>query len=327
MAATIGLKIANGEFYSLLEENSAVKKRLILTTVHDSQKSVQIDLYKSYTKSMADALYIGSLVVENIKVKPKGEPSVEMIIASNKEGEITADATDLDTSVNAEHHHLSVSLKSLDEDNRDYEIPDFELEANEPPPTGLYERASAVKKEEPKKGFPWIVVIIIGVIIIAACLLAWLFLFNSKKAPAAAAAPPVEASEPAPVIEAPPVRAAETTAPAETAPAATPPPAAVTAPPPAEPPQAVPARPAAADPAPAAPASRKRPAAPVASYKAPAVIPPEGVTYKIRWGDTLWDISEAFYRNPRLYTRLARVNNIRNPDLIISGNTLRIPPK
>jgi hypothetical protein len=332
MAATIGLKIANGEFYSLLEENSTVKKRLILTTVHDKQNSVQIDLYKSFTKSMADALYIGSLVVENIKPKPKGEPSVEMIIASTREGEITADATDLDTSVNAEHHHLSVSLKSFDEDNRDYEIPDFELETNEPPPTGLYERASAVKEEKPGKGFPWIVVIIIGVVIVAACLLAWLFLFNNREggrnSPAAA---PAELSGPAPVIEAPPsapVREAEPAKPAAPAVSSPPPvleaePAKPAAPVASSPP---PARPAASTP-PATAASRKRPAAPVASYKAPATIPPEGVTYKIRWGDTLWDISEAFYRNPRLYTRLARVNNIRNPDLIISGNILKIPPK
>ncbi|MDR0719400.1 MAG: Hsp70 family protein, partial [Treponema sp.] len=98
MASTIGIKIANGEFYSIIEENAVVKKRLILTTVHDSQKSVQIDLYRSVAKTMADALYIGSLVVENIRPRPKGEPSIELVIASNQEGEITADAVDLDAS-------------------------------------------------------------------------------------------------------------------------------------------------------------------------------------------------------------------------------------
>jgi nucleoid-associated protein YgaU len=65
----------------------------------------------------------------------------------------------------------------------------------------------------------------------------------------------------------------------------------------------------------------------VASYKVPATIPKGGVPYKIRWGDTLWDISEAFYRDPWRYRRIARFNNIRNPDLIISGRTIRVPPK
>jgi nucleoid-associated protein YgaU len=72
---------------------------------------------------------------------------------------------------------------------------------------------------------------------------------------------------------------------------------------------------------------RNRPPAPVSSYKVPATIPKDGAPYRIRWGDTLWDISEAFYRNPWLYPRIARFTNIKNPDLIISGTTIRIPPK
>jgi nucleoid-associated protein YgaU len=55
--------------------------------------------------------------------------------------------------------------------------------------------------------------------------------------------------------------------------------------------------------------------------------PRGGAPYTIRWGDTLWDISEAFYRNPWLYPRIARFNAIRNPDFIISGRTIRIPPR
>ena len=65
---------------------------------------------------------------------------------------------------------------------------------------------------------------------------------------------------------------------------------------------------------------------PVASYKVPQTIPRGGAPYTIRWGDTLWDISEAFYRNPWLYPRIARFNSIRNPDFIVSGRTIRIPP-
>jgi nucleoid-associated protein YgaU len=66
---------------------------------------------------------------------------------------------------------------------------------------------------------------------------------------------------------------------------------------------------------------------PVTSFAIPATIPSEGVEYKIRNGDTLWDIAEAFYRNPFSYPRIARFNNILNPDLIISGTTIRVPPR
>jgi hypothetical protein len=327
MASTIGIKIANGEFYSIIEENSTVKKRLVLTTVHDKQTSVQIDLYKSYAKTMADALYIGSLVVENIKPKPKGEPSIEMVISSNARGDITADAIDMDTSARGEHQVLSVSLKSLDEDNRDVDIPDFELEQHEGPPTGLYERARKVKKSKDAKKPPALAFILAGLVVILLILGLWFFFLRQrgifpfefpfeKTRPAAESAVP---SNPPPVSQpaqpAPPVQ----TAPPVSQPVQPVPPV-QTAPPPViqAPVQQT---------APRQTANRVRPPAPVSSYNVPAIIPKEGAPYKIRWGDTLWDISEAFYRNPWLYPRIARFNQIRNPNLIISGTTIRIPPK
>jgi hypothetical protein len=321
MASTIGIKIANGEFYSIIEENSTVKKRLILTTVHDKQHSVQIDLYKSFTKTMADALYIGSLVVENIKPKPKGEPSIELVISSNKNGDITADAIDLDTSSKGEHQVLNVSLKSLDEDNREYEIPDFELDQHEGPPTGLYEKAEAAKTKESKK-FPILAVVLIGFILILVLAAVWFFLFRGRgilpfektgaktESPSPASPPP--AQNPPPSAQ-PPASQTARPAPVQTAPAREAPPV-IQAPPVQQAP-------------PRQTVNRARPPAPVSSYQVPTVIPKEGAPYKIRWGDTLWDISEAFYRNPWLYPRIARFNNIRNPDLIISGRTIRIPPK
>jgi LysM repeat protein len=331
MASTIGIKIANGEFYSILEENSNVKKRLILTTVHDNQSSMQIDLYKSYTRSMADAFYIGSVVVENIKAKSRGGPSVELVIASNADGEITADATDLDASPSAEHMHLGVSLKSIDEDSRIADIPDFELESHEPPPQGLYERASASKARQNRQKFPWVVLIIIGVLIILLGLGLWFFMFRGQNSAVSWETVVITPSPQEQPAEHWPASGAAATVPAATVPIPAPP---------------VPAAPVAASQnnsrtqtpviqAPTAPPAvntrqaatrRNRIAPPVASYKVPATIPRQGVPYKLRWGDTLWDISEAFYRNPWLYHRLARFNNIRNPDLIISGTTIRIPP-
>jgi hypothetical protein len=328
MASTIGIKIANGEFYSIIEENSSVKKRLVLTTVHDNQRSVQIDLYKSFTKTMADALYIGSLVVENIKPRPKGEPSIEMVISSNNNGDITADAIDLDNSAKGEHQVLNVSLKSLDDDSRDMDIPDFELENHDGPPTGLYGKAGAVKQAQEQKKFPVLPVILIGLGIILLILILWFFIFRNlgifpvtlpferarSGTVSTAPASPQATQTPPPTAQPP----ASQPAPAASQPAQTPPPA-------ASPPPVIQAPPVQAAPRPAA--SRTRPPAPVSSYQVPATIPKEGAPYRIRWGDTLWDISEAFYRNPWLYPRIARFNQIRNPDYIISGTTIRIPPK
>ena len=52
---------------------------------------------------------------------------------------------------------------------------------------------------------------------------------------------------------------------------------------------------------------------------------PKDVKYRLKWGDTLWDLSESYYRNPWLYTEIAEHNNIKNPDWIIAGTDINIP--
>lgn len=52
---------------------------------------------------------------------------------------------------------------------------------------------------------------------------------------------------------------------------------------------------------------------------------PKVITYKIKWGDTLWDISAAYYKNPWRYKKIAKYNGIKNPDHIVSGTTIKIP--
>jgi hypothetical protein len=69
--------------------------------------------------------------------------------------------------------------------------------------------------------------------------------------------------------------------------------------------------------------------APVVTPKEPEVIPEKlkGVEYKIKWGDTLWDIAGTYYKNPWLYKFIADYNNLENPDYIVSGTIITIPPR
>jgi len=330
MAGTIGIKIANGAFYPILwEGDHSVKKRLVLTTVHDSQESVQIDLYRSASESMLDAQYIGTLMVENINPRPKGEPSIEMIISSGEDGTIIADACDLDAGPDGQHHTLNVSLKTVDSSSQKDSFPDFDLESKRQVPNGLYKQ---VEYEEEKRKFPWLIVALSSIFVVIVIILLW-FLFlggdtqifdkliqRETRVSEQTAPPPPPPPPPPPAVEKiEPVAPPPPPPPPEPAPV-------VEAPKPAEP---VPVIEAPTAPPPARPQTvqRTRPPAPVSSYKVPAVIPRNGVVYQIRWGDTLWDISEAFYRNPWLYPRIARYNNIRNPDLIIAGSNIRIPPR
>ncbi|MCL2128446.1 MAG: Hsp70 family protein, partial [Treponema sp.] len=245
MAGTIGIKIANGDFYPITGENTPVRKRLVLTTVHDRQGSVQIDLFRSISKSMMDAQYIGSLVVENIRHKPKGEPSIEMVISCDDSGNITAEAYDLDIASGGEHHILNVSLKTMDSAGLDGDFPDFDLESNAPQtPSGLYNYAES-KKEERKK-FPWLVMVLATLVVVIAIVVLWFFflggrdvLFPGRGRPPAIERPSVPApQETPPPQETPAPR--ETPPPPEAPPPEAPPPEAQIEPAPPDPAEAVP---------------------------------------------------------------------------------------
>jgi hypothetical protein len=296
MAGTIGIKIANGDFYPIIEENSPVKRRLVLTTVHDKQSNVQIDLFRSISKSMLDAQYIGSLLVETNRAKPKGEPSIEMVISVDRDGNINAEAYDLDVP-NGERHVLNVSLQNIDSLADMDNPPDFAFNSRYSEKTTVHDRR-----------FPWIILLIATLFVALAIAALWYFFLGGNDVFSTVEATPDYSSsqiysQPRP--EPPPLPPLPTYEPE-------PEPVVIKAP-------EAPAKP--------KPVKRVRPPAPVLSYRVPAVIPKNGVVYQIQWGDTLWDISAAFYRNPWLYPRIARDNRIRNPDLILAGSNLRIMPK
>jgi hypothetical protein len=318
MVATIGIKIANGQFYPIMDENSVVPRKVKLTTVKNNQRTIQIDLYKSYTRTMADVSYIGSLVLEHIRPRPAKAPDIVLTVNSSPEGKIEANAIDTDPDSHDTRHYLTVSLQSLEKDTDDFELPNFSLDEAEDPPQELYEKPE--REEKKKKLFPWLITLIAGLLVIITALALWVFLsFKSgTETPASVESPSVSAPpgpdlSDIPVIQAPPPEPEPSPAPVVSSPE--PAPVVETPAPPVETPPPV-----------AAPRS-SRPRAPVYSSTIPSTIPAGGLSYRVRWGDTLWDISEAFYRSPWLYGRIARYNGISNPDHIVSGTVIRVPPR
>jgi len=319
---TIGIKIASGEYYPVLESGQAgKKKKLILTTVKDNQTSVQIDVYKGDGKEIADAAYIGSLVIENITETAKGEPEIELILGIDADENLTATAGDLAT---GERQTLSVSLESLSEEGI-YDVPEFELDENfadeefdeetfpeeetaEPADEDFLTEdfgaeGPALEEETPpefterKKMHPLLLVlfVIFGLVIIAVISF---FIFKTFQGP-----------------ETPPLEARNSTSQAV---------ASIQADEPEEIPAAV-----EADKTPEEMDTGEMKTAGNASsdQQETAQPPPDEVWYKIKRGDTLWDISTAYYRNPWLYGKIAKENNIKNPDLIYADTTIRIPPQ
>jgi hypothetical protein len=355
--STIGIKIADGSYYPVLAEGFTGTKRLTLTTVKDGQDRVQIDLYRGEGHTLDNAQYIGSLIIENIPPAAQGEPEIELILGLDADGELTAEASDRST---GESQTFSIGMRTLEEDET-YEVPEFVVEPREPedavepgpsgeaddglaledlpgrheqtfdevPLTGdaypvsgadrrrdhLHHRGPAGRRSgvEPlgaaasrgagsgsarPRGSAGVTVLLV---VLALALLAALgyVVYRLVWGPPITSfsslfCPPAVASIETPV---------EPAAPATTEPAA-------------------PAAPAADA---ATTTTGDQPAA--ASSSSGTTTTAAGVTYRIKRGDTLWDLSSTYYRNPWLYPVIASANGIKNPDLIIAGARIFIPER
>lgn len=300
--STIGIKVADGSYYPVIDVDFRGTKKLVLTTAKDNQEKVQVDLYRGAGEALSGATYIDSLVIENIPPAAQGEPEIELLIGIDDNGQLMAEAFDEST---GERQRFDTSISSLPE--RAYEEAEFALEE---PSTAGEEQPEELTLEEPRGGdfdeapltgedYPvgekdrreetvhrrgpnvllLVLFVVLGIALVGA--IAY-FVYRAISGPAV-----------------PPLPVTGTTAPA-----------------------AAPAQPqAAAQPAPAAPAA----SAPTAPAPAPAAPPVKSVVYRIKKGDTLWDISSAYYRNPWLYPKIAKANSIPNPDLIFAGTRIVIP--
>lgn len=77
----IGIKLADGTFYPILEEGTPATEKLDVTTVKDNQTKVQIDVYRSESGSMDDAEYVDTLEVTNLNAHPNGEPDLHLSVS------------------------------------------------------------------------------------------------------------------------------------------------------------------------------------------------------------------------------------------------------
>jgi len=279
--STIGIKVADGSYYPVLEPEYSGTRKLILTTAKDNQQKVQVDLYRGSGATMSEARFIGSITIENIQPAAQGDPEIELLIGIDERGQLSAEACDQST---GECQRFDTSLQDSPEQGS-FAEPEFALEGGpgegvdfeEPPLTGEdYPVSEADRREEAVRARGPNILLLVLFVVLGIALVGTVAYFVYK-----AISGPVT----------PPLPTTGVAAPAQPGPTAAPAPA----------------------PAPAAPAP------------APAAPSPGSVTYRIKKGDTLWDISATYYRNPFLYPRLAKANSIPNPDLIFAGTRIVIP--
>ena len=123
MSTAIGIKLADGSFYPILEEGLPEKKILELTTVNDNQTTVQVDLYRTDNGAMENAEYIDTLRIDNLLPHPNGEPNINLSIGLDENGELSAEVLDPET---GSRTNTSVNLVTRTVEERE-KAPDFNL--------------------------------------------------------------------------------------------------------------------------------------------------------------------------------------------------------
>ena len=367
MASKIGIKLADGTFFPILDEDALSEQSLELTTVRENQESVQINLFKQVDETEPE--YIGSLIVEDVSTGAAGDPTINLKIKLDEEKNLSAEAVDEGS---GSHQSLKVSLKNLDEaslDGIDFDFTPFDdstgfessdddyfireddalsfddsLESQIQEDSRLH--TDDEEKSEKKKTPLWLIIIIIILCITA---LVFAILLLTKKMPFADKDKIASAPEKVEQVEEPKkdVNATTSNAPQENAEEK----AAAEAKRKAEEEER---QKAAAEAQKKAEEEAKQKAEEEAKQKAEAEAKKKAeeeakqkadakkkadaqkksnvnskgvVKYKVKWGDTLWDLSETYYKTPWLYKKIADYNKIKNPNLIIAGTYIDIPPK
>ena len=124
---TIGIKLADGSFYPVLEDNTPSEKQLELTTAHNNQTKVMVDLYRSATCSMDDAEYVDSLQIENLTARPNGETDIKFSVSLDEDNQLSAKIVDPETG-NESNTTITLVSRTLEERliTDDYAINDSE---------------------------------------------------------------------------------------------------------------------------------------------------------------------------------------------------------
>ncbi len=148
---TIGIKLADGSFYPVMEEGQAQQKTLDLTTAHNNQTKVMVDLYRSASCSMDDAEYVDSLQIENLNARPTGEADITFNVALDDDNKLSANIVDTET---GKQSNTQITLVSRTLEERlvtdEYQISESKSGIVAPKKRsagGLLARANAIKKE------------------------------------------------------------------------------------------------------------------------------------------------------------------------------------
>jgi hypothetical protein len=117
--ALIGIKLADGTFYPVIESDQPQRKRMTLTVAREGQTSAQIDFVR---KDGPFDQHVGSLVLQDLAADAASELGLEMGLAAD--GTIDARVAD---ATGEQFQSFSVNVNTL-EAGDSYSLPDLDMD-------------------------------------------------------------------------------------------------------------------------------------------------------------------------------------------------------
>lgn len=285
---SIGIKLYDGSFVPIINENEVKSKKVILTTVRDNQKKAIIELYEGTSDKCINNEYLGKLVISIDRSTKKGEPGIEVHLRLDENGMLYAKAWDAESgqesAIKIEH---SKKKRIFPETLSDLEI--TQLDQGDTKKIDNYTNGSSALLTDYEKGkgisdILKIILVILIVLILLALLGFGVYMLYDKVIKNFIANIPKSTTTTTTVVTttSTTIKKAVTTT-----------------------------------------TTIKE----VKKEEIKGRKNLEGKKHYVRWGDNLWNICKKYYKDPWYYPALAEANEIKNPRLIYAGTYIIIPPK
>jgi hypothetical protein len=87
---TLGIKLADGTFFPVMEEDARARKRLVLSAASTGQNHIKVEVYRGYGESLEMPSQVGVLVLDPDQDNTEGE--IELFLEAKGDGNISASA-------------------------------------------------------------------------------------------------------------------------------------------------------------------------------------------------------------------------------------------
>lgn len=305
---TIGIRVADGRYSPIFDVDTAGSRRAILTTAQDDQEKVCIGLYKRDEDSTDNPTPIGQITIDNLFQEVGKKSEFELIVNLDETGNIDATAKDLQTGLAYEMEvssDPSTRWSDLNWSGGDYgRSEDFgygeesvggrtaSTDTTNSGMGGSIDSTTPRRESSSRRGVGIAVAILGTVVAVAAILLVLARQFPDRFEQIRESLVFWQAEAPEqqqPKVVAEPEQEPEVPLEQELE-------------------------------TPLEPEPEMVPESVVSEPNAEL----QGLWYRIQPGDTLWDLSYSFYLDPSFYGRIAKDNDITDPDLIYYGADLFI---